>query len=192
MSLIRVWTIHPVAAWESFQRTGELRGSAQHAEPYFRRAYEWLRGQMKKRLPSYVGGWPVWAWVRWSPESPRPDLRASGHLPHGTHGVRIELLVPEERVLISDYELWHMVLNDSYLSWSEAEDERWCARAESGGVTAEVLQREKEASWERIFDFSSPHRDPEWWNDYVTASLQAAVEVFRLNEVRDVTPFTAR
>lgn len=192
MTPIRVWTIHPVAAWEAFQQTGELRGSAEHADPDFRQAYEWLRGQMKKRLPSYAGGWPVWAWVRWSPESPRPDLRAAGHLPSGTRGVRLELLVPEEHLLISDHELWHMVLNDAYLSWSEEEDKRWDVRAASGEFPAEVLQQEKEASWERIFDFSSPQRDPEWWGKLDTVSLEAVAEVFRMDEVQNVTLFTAR
>jgi len=45
-----------------------------------------------------------------------PDLRSCGHLPRGIPGIRLELEVEEERVLLSDFSMWHAVLNQTYLA----------------------------------------------------------------------------
>lgn len=112
--------------------------------PEFHPAYEWMRQQMAKRLARYGGGWPIWLWVRWAARPRKPDLRASGHLPRGTLGVCIELLIPSDQLLISDFEFWHFVLGNDYLSLTEAEDTAWEARARRGAVSDSVLQSEKE------------------------------------------------
>ena len=42
-------------------------------------------------------------------------LAVCGHLPKGERGVRLELQVADDRVLLSDFDLWHYVLNYWYL-----------------------------------------------------------------------------
>lgn len=62
--------------------------------------------QMGGRIPAYSGGLPIWFWF-----SPKPDLRHRAHLPRGEQAVRLELELPRETVLLSDFDTWHCVLN---------------------------------------------------------------------------------
>jgi Domain of unknown function (DUF3841) len=57
---------------------------------------------------------PVWAWLRWSGNSARPDLRTPGHVPSGTRAVRLEFLTRADDILCSDFEAWHFALNYWY------------------------------------------------------------------------------
>jgi hypothetical protein len=61
------------------------------------------------------------AWHRWNGPRCRPDLRCSGHLAKGEEGVRLKLECPADRVLLSDFSLWHYALNYWYLPSSEAD-----------------------------------------------------------------------
>ena len=61
------------------------------------------------------------SWHRWNGPPCRPDLRCSGHLAKGEEGVRLKLECPADRVLLSDFSLWHYVLNYWYLPSSEAD-----------------------------------------------------------------------
>jgi hypothetical protein len=90
-------------------------------DSWLRPAYDWMVGQLEQRVKNYpCNKYPIWAWYH-----PKPDLRLSGHLPRGTSGVRVEFLVSSDRVLLSDFEAWHAVLNCWYLSLSDEESENW-------------------------------------------------------------------
>jgi hypothetical protein len=113
-----LWTVQTREVWEEFQRKGVLRAEGRRVIPEFREAYQWLMEQMKERLPGYSGRYPLWAWYH-----PKPDLRYAGLLPRGTRGVRIEFVAPVDRILLSDFDAWHAVLNKGFLALDEAEDE---------------------------------------------------------------------
>ena len=165
-----------------------LRADGQRIWRGFLPAYRWLIGQMHLRLGSSVAGYPIWAWRR-----PKPDLRHGSHLPSGSHGVRIELVIPAVRVLLFSFDAWHAVLNGWYLSLTEAEDDRWeeklCKRSADRNRLPSDLQAEMEASWERVFDL--PALDKSGWIG-PSRYVQAVLEEIRLEEVREVTPFVAR
>ncbi len=128
---MRVWTIQPIDVWHRLKTTEVLtvdpclidsHGVADNPiDPY-----KWMNAQMRKRLPACAHArYPWWGWTRWEGSTrPRPDLRcvAWWH-PLGELSVRIELELPEEHVLLSDYDAWHAVLNGWFLSLSEQEDE---------------------------------------------------------------------
>jgi len=84
---------------ECLQRRGVIRGDGRRVCHHFRPAYKWLTGQMHRRVPGYSGAFPVWFWF-----SPKPDLRQSALLARGERGLRIELELPREVVLLSDFE----------------------------------------------------------------------------------------
>lgn len=195
-----LWTIQDLAAWERFQQRGVLRADARRVCRTFRPAYEWMAQQMRIRLgeASTRRASPIWAWYQWKGErEPRPDLRASGHLARGTRGVRIEFET-NEPVLLSDFELWHNVLNDWYLPNSEADGERFQARLkrrhlsfyETKPLPDPRFHRAIVKSWERIFDLD--------WNDkHLTQpkarkSIQATLWQVEWNWVRAVSEFVAR
>ena len=95
-------------------KCNELHIDADKAiDSWFRPAYDWMVGQLEQRVKNYPRKkYPIWAWYH-----PKPGLRRSGHLPCGTSGVRIEFLVSSDRVLLSDFEAWHGVLNFDFFCY---------------------------------------------------------------------------
>ncbi len=197
-----LWTIQAFPAWHAFQETGELQGSSNHFCEYTNVfAYAWMARQMASRigLPPHEDSAPVWAWLQWEGASrPQPDLRCSAHLPPGTRGVKLEIEVDAKKVLPSDFELWHYVLNYWYLPSSNKDAVEFeqmlaarCARSPADLPSSEtVLHNRVQASWQRIFeldwaliDYASPRPEK---------SIQACLWQLSLDQVRKVKEFTAR
>lgn len=83
---------------------------------------------------------PVWAWYQWEGKRKRPDMRCHGRC--SEKGIPIVLLtvdVPTEKVLLSDFDYWHMVLNDWALVFPFVPKAKY----------SEAVKRK---SWENIFD----------------------------------------
>lgn len=90
--------------------------------------------------------YPVWAWFQYENErSRRPDLRRSAHGPSGTRAVLIEFDIAEDQVLLSDFDLWHYVLNEWYVPQTarEATD-----ALEDDAVTVGSDTQTREAGWQ--------------------------------------------
>ncbi len=164
--------------------------------PEFIHYYDWIREQMIRRIPGYGGAYPIWLWAK------KPDMRKTGWGPGGQKLVRIEAEIPEERVLLSDFNLWHTPLNDGYLGISKADDDAFEAEVEkrTGRKFARItdpdfpedLKRRVIDSWERIFpDRWGELDDPEWFGE-VPGVLQACVEEVSLEEVVRAERFTLR
>ena len=77
---------------------------------------------------------PIWVWWQWWADRRRPDLRASGFLPKGVRGIRVECRVKEDQVLLSDFELWHYILNYWYLPKSEKSGESFEKKRSSPAI----------------------------------------------------------
>ena len=138
-------------------------------------------------ISDLTGRYPIWAWY-----SPKPDLRQSGHLPPGEHGVRIEFAAPEERVLLSRFDAWGMaVLNRWYLPLDEEEYEAWDNLSGSKLYTdlSPDLRQKVHAKWSRIFDLERLRRSEMWGEDL---RVQAVLEEIRLEEVVKVKEFRSR
>jgi len=162
---------------------------------WFGQAYQWMCRQMAKRLPTYQGHFPWWAWHRWDTSSAKPDLRnrqmLHGGVPPGTPMVRLELDLPADRVLLSDFDLWHFVLNPGYLGWTEAETDAFTAQWER----TPPLERDTsslERSWERIFLLAYPLADPAWFGGNAATRIQGVFEELRREDIRQVTRYRAR
>lgn len=170
----RYWTNQTVEAWEHALKHGYLVGSAEFVWDEMLQDYHWMMHQMKKRLSNYSGDYPIWLWTE------KPDLRRGGHFEKGTHAVSLEVELPVEHVLLSDFDAWHCVLNDSFLA---LDDEEW-DRFYSG-----ELAMTKEESWERIFELSLLRHSP-WWNN--EQHLQGVTGRIDISHVRRVRTFVAR
>lgn len=178
MDTLRLWTFQTSLAWSRLQKEGVLSGDGRRAEPYFRPAYAWLREQMKTRTLGSTGRYPLWFWTH------KPDLRSYRYRNYADIGetrVVIECLVPKERVLLSDYESWHSVLNDGYLALNESEYDAWHDKVGNRHISPQQAAQEKRASWERIFDFPLLAAHPEWHG--TGGDVQATVEELHLHEV---------
>lgn len=127
-----------------------------------------------------------------------PDLRASGHLPSGTAGVRLELEVDPDEVLLSDFDLWHYVLNYWYLPTSASDGNRFQRELAAVGLSFyrsrplpdAKYHDEIVSSWDRIFALD--------WSQRGLASprkrkaIQACMWEIRPEMVRRRREFTAR
>ncbi|MGF7050173.1 hypothetical protein J2T13_004698 [Paenibacillus sp. DS2015] len=137
--------------------------------------YHWMIKQMKKHLSHYPDEYPIWLWTE------KPDLRRSGHFYGGTHAVSLEVEILSLQVLLSDFDAWHSVLNDSFLALDEVEWDTFYRNE---------LSMSKEESWERIFDLGLLKGSP-WWNDS-EQHLQGVSGKIEISHVRKVREFIAR
>lgn len=179
-----LWTIQTEAAVRQLEKRGALSGDGRRLSlQEHRAAFRWMIGQMERRLGKPPSGsrYPVWAWKAWDGErSPCPDLRYRAHLPKGTRGARIKIDVPDERVLLSDFDRWHIVLANQYLADDHHDDEA-AVRADRQII---------EASWERIFELD--RGDPAYFGAPSERSIQATLWSIKLEDVLALTWFTAR
>jgi len=191
-----LWTVQDMRAWARLQREGVLRGDGRHVPAYYRDAYRWMADQMRLRLPPNFARFPLWAWCRWQGlKQCRPDLRASGHLAKGLPGVRIELELPEDSVLLSDFDSWHCVLNRHFLSINDQEDDAFARELERAGVEwrwpyPEPFHARVVSSWQRIFDLEAG--DAEWRGTLSERTIQATFWELAISQIRRVDMFRAR
>lgn len=167
-------------------------------------AYDWLAD----RMDAMIGGrpspraLPLWVWQQWEGAiRARPDLRSAGHLPQGTKGVRIEIEIDEGAVVLSDFDLWHFVMNGHYIADNEEDSDAFDASVAkkwrySGYWNADLPPRHRRrirASWEKIFDLDSV-RDADWHgpSGRDKATIQATVWSIDIGMVRRVDEFTSR
>ena len=196
---MRLWTIQTKDTWARAEESGVLECNELHidadkaSDNLFRPAYDWMVGQLEQRVKNYpCNKYPIWAWYH-----PKPDLRRSGHLPRDTSGVRVEFLVSSDRVLLSDFEAWHAVLNCWYLSLSEEDSDNWGKRCERAGIKIgwenwpppAPFKEELMRSWKRIFDLELLKMHLEWTSG---ETIQACIEKIYIDEVVNVTYFKAR
>jgi hypothetical protein len=199
---MKLWTIQPLAVWQLWQDQGTFKVMPRDLEEDFIRAYQWLMEQMTQRVGKPPPGcqWPIWAWYQYtSQDRPKPDLRHAAHLPKGTMGVRIEIEVEDSQVLLSDFKLWHYVLNYWYLPESEEDSESFeqeLAQQDLSLYHIQLLPRSDydakiRKSWERIFDL-------DWEEEYHLCfsrhqkMIQAVFWELRIEQVKKVDLFKAR
>lgn len=197
-----LWTIQSIEAWNTLQAFGVLRAKREYAEGEFIPAYEWIAEQMEKRLGAqrpFPGALPIWAWYQWDGEKrKRPDLRSRSFLSSGEKGVRIEFEIPAEHVLLSDFNLWHYVLNYWYLGSSSADCEtfekdlakRELSFYETKPLPNLELDREIRESWERIFDLEWEEPDMTFVQE--DKSIQATLWELRVENIKRADEFRAR
>lgn len=166
------WTLQKEEVWNQSKQQGYIEGLQQYA--MYPTEYLWMMKQMKKRIPNYSGEYPIWLWIK------KPDMRSTSHFGSYTKCVRLTVELDEKDVLISDFEDWHIVLNDGF----NADDER-----EYEDFYAGNLKVTKEQSWERIFELNRP-RDPQWSGK--SDCLQGTTGRITLDKVKKVEHFISR
>ncbi|WP_322924656.1 DUF3841 domain-containing protein [Paenibacillus campi] len=162
----RYWTIQSQDAWESAQKIGFLHGHAKHI--MFSEPYHWMMSQMGQRLSGYDGSYPVWVWTE------KPDLLQLHHYTGRAGFVCLTLELKHDEVLLSDFDEWHAVLNDTFNARTRREWLRYCA-----GRSAIT----KEESWQRIFELEPPVVDHVKRDGQQTRRLQGVTGAVPLERV---------
>lgn len=184
---VRVWSMQHRDALLVARRTGYLSGVHDHAfagdqgdaEDRARRPdrtspYGWMRQRMAERMPCFSGDDPIWGWLK------RPSTRPSvWRQSPGKATVLVSAIVPRHRILLSDFDDWHAVLNDWHLSRTEAED----AAVEAVGGATGAQRRD---SWLRIFEVGRLRTSEEvrWRGQGLF--VQACIDRIHLGEIVQV------
>lgn len=188
-----MWTMQPVEIYEELKRTGVYRCNFNKSpfskdEPFIY-AYNWMKEQLTHRRgnPKHIKDM-VWAWHTYDGKHKKPDLRHSGYGTKGEKLVCLEIDIPDNEVLLSDFGEWHNVLNKNLCDTSRNEAEWDKIHAKLDSLPNEIRYKTIVNSWQRIFDIRQYKTD---WrsNGYY---VQAVFWELRLDEIRTVQYFTAR
>lgn len=194
-----LWTIQDQQGWNELQSKGILIPKSKFVHPDFKEGYDWLRIQMNEKIgkPKRKNQYPIWAWFQYlDAKKKRPDLRGTGFLPTGEIGYRIEFQKDSKDILLSDFELWHYVLNQWYLGsnikdqedFHELEDSRYKGLSYQGYPKS--IKNKIQKSWQRIFDMNYAPKDISWRME--KKSIQATCWSLKLSDVIKVDKFMAR
>ena len=193
---MRLWTIQPVEVLEEINRLGYYICNPKKAmyisdkEVNFKSSYDWLIIEMEKRIGKRPNGvsYPVWAWHTRDWLHKKPDLRQAGYDTPGTKCACIELEIPDNQVVLSDYDLWHYVLNDWYFDNSKNEDEWESKHKYYDSLSPEKKLQKKLKSWQSMFDITPYESNWCCRGRYI----QATFWVLWLKNVKKVQFFTAK
>ena len=177
-----LYTIQPENLYEKLLKEKELINNGEFLSDFgkdFCCKYEWITKQMRLHGidQPHDAKYPFWAWYKYSSKKNKPDLRHAGHAIHGTKCVCLELAIPDKDVLLSNFDLWHCVLNDMPVFGETDWDSSY---ANYKTLSSDEQIKVKEKSWEKIFiDFSA-------------SPIQATFWQLNVQNVRNVRFFTAR
>lgn len=184
-----LWTIQPRKLYEEIMETGSYAFDATK-NPFrndYEEAYAWIEQAMSDRgiRRNHTSDPLVWAWHTWDGAHRLPQLndeylwsddpmwRNSEHEKdsHGRDEVLLEIEVPDDQVLLSDYDAWHFVLNEGYYGEARSDDEadaewKWFAT-----LPANEQKQLMEASWLKIFNISRVENDTRGSVNYIQATF---------------------
>jgi hypothetical protein len=169
---VTLWTVQPVETWEALQKASVLRVEPERVLKDVRWAYDWLRGELSRRIPGYEGGYPWWAHYR-----PWPRQRRR----RGVEQVCLKLAVSRERVAFHNSSAWLMVMSGFFVALDEEEDQRMTEREDAAGYPLPAnLASAFEESWRRMFDLEALSRSELCWK---LGDIHANFEELRLEDV---------
>ncbi len=149
---MELWSIQHKAAYDKLQTEGVLHANEKYlfCQDELRFAYDWMAEQLTQRVGKAPNGvrYPIWAWYQWEGKRKRLDMRTHRRWSvKGTPIVLLTLEIPDHLVLLSDYDMWHCVLNNGEASFCIDSEKRY-------------TEQEIRESWNDIFKWDERN---EYW-----------------------------
>ena len=203
-----LWTIQSYLAYEKMLETGFLTVNEDYlfCEDDFKFAYDWMAKEMVRYgliLPVGIN-YPVWAWCQWEGKRKRRDMRESGYAKRGEKIVKLTIEVEDKEVLLSDFDLFHYVLNYWYLPENGMDDDTFEKEYTALGYSwndlrdisiqtkdMENIRARIRGSWNRIFDLEREDENLIYGLDS-QKSIQATFWRLSLNQVIKAETFIAK
>lgn len=166
---LTLYTFQPLFVWQNISELGyyhpfficELDDFLKEEKDKswgFYHSYEWLKDEMKNKQIKkiYNDSNLIWAWYQWAGVKKKsPDKRFKSVYSYFEEPyVMLELNIETDRVLLSDYDAWHFILNYWYLS-KERESEKFSKTYDYYGnkplidINGDEKIRE---TWKKCFD----------------------------------------
>jgi hypothetical protein len=187
-SRVRLWTVQSLEAWAVLDGTGVLRALRERAEKDFLSAYDWMAAEMRRRIGPPPDGTtiPLWADALRNGCSTGARIRSQRRfvLDAGSPtDVFIEVEVPVERVLFSDFHAWETGPLCGWFLSGRGKREGFARYWKRYGVPDDVVWKETPgeaevilASWPRVFE---PQR--------MRCCVQATLWEIKREDVREAT-----
>ena len=193
---MKLWTIQPISVYKLIEKQGyytcdeeKLRMENDVFDSCFRDAYNWLIKEMAKRIGEPPEGvkYPVWAWHTYDWKRKSSDLRSRQGKP-GEEMVRLEIEIPDDKVVLTDFDAWHFVLNNSYISDCNNEEEYDKIMEWYDALDSKKREELKYESWKSIFDLTPID------TDWITNGAYIQATFWRLDEenIKKVKFFKSR
>lgn len=193
---MRLWTIQPVEVYREIEKNGyyvcdieQARARSEYFDVCFKDAYDWLVEKMKEKIgePPVGVEYPVWAWHTYDWKRKSSDLRSrQGY--RGQEMVRMEIEIPDNEVVLSDFDAWHNVLNKWYAIDCDNEEEYDREYEKFEKLSPEEQKRVTIESWDKIFDLTPI--DTDWIKN--GAYIQATFWKLNKNQIKKVKFFTSK
>ena len=195
---MKLWTIQHHDAYKLLIKNGILNIGEDNIldNCNYKFAYDWMAVELNKKDCRPKGlRYPIWAWYQWEGKRKKRDMRESGFSKRGDPMVQLEIEIPEEKVLLSDFDVYHMILNNGFIFPTVEEVEAFESLYKSQGIKYgdgkfDTLQEEKlEAvkrlivdSWAGIFDLTK--EDDNWlYGKNEDKSIQAVFWELREDQI---------
>ena len=183
-----LWTIQPIEIYEDLIQSGAYDVDiTKTMMQYFDEPYKWLIQQMCDKVGEPVDdeAAPIWAWHTYHGQRKKPDFRHA-RWEFGKEGdlfACIECEIPDEEVVLSDFDSWSIILLDGLLSDSENEDKRISKEYEM--LSDREKEEYKHENWKRVFDITPI--DNEWIRR--GEDIQATFWTLKKEQIRKATFF---
>lgn len=131
----------------------------------FNRAYKWMIQEMENRIiPFEHHTYPIWAWYN---RKNINEIIEESIFEDNIGYILIELEIPDNEVCLSDFDMWHTILNNSFCEI--AANDSLYKKYKDMKYNIPISIELKEKSWKRIFDI---HTEMEYYNhEYIQATF---------------------
>lgn len=159
---MRLWTIQGIEIYEQLVKEGVTYCTKPSwgDDDRFMYAYHWMAEQMRKRIgePPVEGiEYPLWAWYQYDSAKKNKPPRSPKDVSEGLSAY-MEIEIPEDKVLLSDFDEWHLPLNQGpnrnwRKIWKKMDlQDKIAGRSLDFMEYPQDLRQEIVDSWEGIFD----------------------------------------
>ena len=166
---MRLWTTQGIEIYNQLQREGIAYCTKPSLgdDAKFVYSYHWMAEQMRRRIgePPVEGlEFPLWAWYQYVSAKKRQPPRRPLYIPEGTSAY-MEIEIPDNRVLLSDFNCWHAVLNQCALADWKRIDKKTDPLDKAAGRYLDFMEYPLEIreeivkSWEAVFDLNRRDKD---------------------------------
>lgn len=193
---MKLWTIQPKEIYDYTMKNGIFITDIEKSYWYqdLKDAYNWYIKKMIEKIskPDNVI-LPIWAWYRWNGKEKKPDLRYNRFKETGDNELYalITLEVPDSEVLLSEYDNWHCVLNNSYLDTESNNEKEW-DRIHDWLESLDNCEYERNIveSWDKIFNVELIKDPTNWRNNGF--DVQATFWILKKEYIKDVQFFRGK
>lgn len=166
---MRLWTIQGIEIYNQLQNEGVAYCTkpSWDIDDRFIYAYHWMAKQMIKRIgqpPVDDIEYPLWAWYQYDSVKKKKPPRSPLDIQEGLSAY-MEIEIPDEIVLLSNFSNWHAVLNQCALANWKQIDKKIDVLDKPAGRILDFkeypleIQNEIENSWEAVFDLDRRDKD---------------------------------